>query len=302
MSAGICGSYTTPPRTTKSRCSASVGAGPTANYSRQRQILISLLWRLGETELRRRGGSPPSGTQEQAARAGPPAFGILRIFKASCALRTREFLAVTDFRAKHVISLKILPIPIVEADQIREEVNVPKSRNRNDSGQDFSDRRTSPRLPPSAFPALKSACLSTGSDVTLINISRGGALLESNERLAPSSRVSLRVITTQGTIVLHGRILRSMISDLKDKPRYRSAVVFNREFPLEAKDASSESSQEDTITTVLRPPSPENGDVSGDPALPAYLTKDEGEEVVTLTACVLPGEPDLSEIFRINKW
>ncbi len=177
---------------------------------------------------------------------------------------------------------------------------MPKGKKGQNKGQNYEDRRSSPRLSPEAFPALKGACLVSGSEVKLINISKGGALLESVERLSPSTRISLRLITTEGVVQLYGQILRSTISHLNGGLRYRSAVSFEQEFPLSTIDATAASTSE--AESQIPSPAPENTETSVDSCAPAPPPEDEDGNIVTLTACVLQGEPDLSEFFRVNKW
>ncbi len=176
----------------------------------------------------------------------------------------------------------------------------PKGKRGKDKGQNCEDRRSSPRLSPEAYPSLKGACLVSGSEVKLINISKGGALLESVERLSPSTRISLRLITTEGVIQLYGQILRSTISHLNGGLRYRSAVSFEQEFPLQTVNATAVSTSETERETPS--PTPENVEAQADSSIPAPAPGYEDGSVVALTACVLRGEPDLSEFFRVNKW
>jgi hypothetical protein len=72
----------------------------------------------------------------------------------------------------------------------------------------------------------------------VVNISRGGALLESEVRLPPGTRIVLRVVTIEGVIQITGQVLRSSISSLKGTPKYQSAVAF--ENPLRILDDLSE--------------------------------------------------------------
>jgi hypothetical protein len=174
------------------------------------------------------------------------------------------------------------------------------------AGQDYAERRTSPRLPPEAFPSLSGAYLRGGSSVDLIDISAGGALVECEERLAPSTKICLKVVTTEGAFMLQGRILRSTISQLKGVPRYRSGIAFDQEFPLQAEDSglamdtNIEAAAESQISSSISPLQEElqvgqagNG------------TRIVAEEILTLTTCIAQVAPDLQRIFqfsKINNW
>ena len=113
------------------------------------------------------------------------------------------------------------------------------SKKKNNVYIGDADRRASPRLPPEAFPSLKGTFLSSGASVEFINISSGGALVESEERLAPNTKIRLKITSTEGTFMLQGRILRSTISQLKGTPRYRCGIAFDDKFPLQAEDSNT---------------------------------------------------------------
>ena len=121
------------------------------------------------------------------------------------------------------------------------EPGVPITKQEQIKVQNSKHCRASPRFPPDAFPSLKGACLVSGSEVKLINISKGGALLESAERLSPSTRISLRLITAEGIIQLYGQILRSTICRLNGGLWCRSAVAFDKEFPLQTGSSTADS-------------------------------------------------------------
>jgi hypothetical protein len=72
----------------------------------------------------------------------------------------------------------------------------------------------------------------------VINIARGGALLETDVRLPPGTKIVLRVVTIEGVIQITSQVLRSSISSLKGTPKYQSAVAF--ENPLHILDDLSE--------------------------------------------------------------
>lgn len=105
-------------------------------------------------------------------------------------------------------------------------------QHKKDVLTDCAERNTSPRLPPEAFPSLKGAFLRGGASVKLIDISSGGALVESEVRLAPNTKICLEITSTEGTFMLQGRIVHSTISQLRGGPRYRSGIDFDNKFPL----------------------------------------------------------------------
>jgi hypothetical protein len=95
-----------------------------------------------------------------------------------------------------------------------------------------------PRYSLPDVPSVKSINANAGAEMKVINISRGGALLETEVRLPPNTKIVLRVVTIEGVIQITGRVLRSSISSLKGTPKYQSAVSF--ENPLHILDDLSE--------------------------------------------------------------
>ena len=69
---------------------------------------------------------------------------------------------------------------------------------------DGSDRRRSPRLKPADLPFLKSVEFSKGSKIEIINISRGGLLLETVSRLGPDLKIHVKIVTTEGIFEVEG--------------------------------------------------------------------------------------------------
>jgi hypothetical protein len=175
-----------------------------------------------------------------------------------------------------------------------------------------ADRRTSCRKPPSAIPTLKKLCLSSGLEVQLINISRGGALIESNNRICPTTTICLRMVTAEGVYQLFGRVLRSRVCGLGAGLRYQSAVAFHNEFPLLLEDeaaeprqavpapaAGSPAVQPETAVMTASPASLEPGP---DTLSPDEPTPPENDGILTVTACVPPMGPDLRQMFSANNW
>jgi hypothetical protein len=181
------------------------------------------------------------------------------------------------------------------------------------------ERRTSPRLPPSAIPALKSISLSSGPEVVLINISRGGALLESDRRLRPSTKICLRLVTAEAVHQVWGRVLRSQVSRLAGGLHYQSAVAFDQELALLA--AVTENTLVQTTSSTMEPPAqiaPPTEGVAATEQIPTAREIPASQEeplgqseedsndlppgVLTLTASLLSSGPDLQQAFEINHW
>jgi len=124
-----------------------------------------------------------------------------------------------------------------------------KRKKRDNS---IPNRRLYPRLTPSAVPALKSVSFSQGDEVKVVDISRGGILLETEVRLRPQMKILLKLITSEGILKVDGHILRSSICSLKKMPLYKSAIAFDKplefidkfaQIPAEQKDQGSEAEE-----------------------------------------------------------
>jgi len=169
-----------------------------------------------------------------------------------------------------------------------------------------AERRASPRLPPEAFPSLNGAFLRSGASVELIDISSGGALVESEERLAPNTRISLKIATDKGTLTLHGRILRSIISQLKGTPRYRSGIAFDDKFPLQPENPNTAMAEDIEATAQESfPPTIPRLQVEQSQQPPANHTYTETEETLILTTSISKMAPSLQQyldFIKINHW
>jgi hypothetical protein len=88
-------------------------------------------------------------------------------------------------------------------------------------------KRQHARLTPENTPALKGIALSQGSTARVVDISRGGALIETDVRLCPQTKIGFKVRLEQGDIRVMGSVLRSSIKSLQG-PIYQSAIVFEK--------------------------------------------------------------------------
>ena len=95
-------------------------------------------------------------------------------------------------------------------------------------------KRQHARLNPENTPSLKGIALNQGKTARVIDISRGGALIETDVRLCPQTRIGFKVQTVQGDIRVMGSVIRSSIKSLQGAPIYRSAIAFDN--PLTALD------------------------------------------------------------------
>jgi hypothetical protein len=112
-------------------------------------------------------------------------------------------------------------------------------RAEGDDLQTESNRRAHPRLSAGELGGFRTARIKNGPRVTLIDLSAGGALLESDNRLCPGSVLALE-LTGSSQIVVPLRVVRSQIASLREGALYRGACAFKR--PLELPDFLRQSS------------------------------------------------------------
>jgi hypothetical protein len=96
-----------------------------------------------------------------------------------------------------------------------------------------SDRRQHRRFAASELPGLRSARIKFGPDVALVDVSAGGALLETDARLHPDSEALLELVGSAGEAVVPFRVLRCQIAGLNGSPRYLGACVFTQPLDLD---------------------------------------------------------------------
>lgn len=80
------------------------------------------------------------------------------------------------------------------------------------------------------------AVLRPGQAVLLVNVSSGGALVESGVRLRPGAVTELQATTGQDRMAIKGRLDRCFVAALEPL-RYRGVLVFERRLALETRTA-----------------------------------------------------------------
>ena len=100
--------------------------------------------------------------------------------------------------------------------------------------ENLAAKRQWKRLSPENTPALKGIALTQGNTARVLDISRGGALIETDVRLCPQTKIGFKILMEQGDFRITGSVLRSSIKSLKGTPIYQSAIVF--ENPLTVLD------------------------------------------------------------------
>lgn len=97
---------------------------------------------------------------------------------------------------------------------------------------DTADRRGERRFETFEDHRIVSACVRPGHRARLIDVSAGGALIETSHRLLPGSPVELQVETGSGRASVRGRVLRCAV--VRVRPTwvcYRGAIAFDRHLP-----------------------------------------------------------------------
>jgi hypothetical protein len=159
-------------------------------------------------------------------------------------------------------------------------------------------RRTSPRFSQTQIPNLQDAKLPDGPVARLINISRGGILLETAEYMIPGGIVYLRLVAADVVFLLRGRVLRSHPALMRTpNPVYESAVSFDGNFPVPV-EASAGSV---AVKPAAMPPSgheSSGGESEGQTAVSGA----QSPTAYTVTASVPRSGPDLSQVFGLNSW
>ncbi len=165
-----------------------------------------------------------------------------------------------------------------------------------------SDQRRWPRLKPSSVPFLNSVTFNQGSEVHVIDISRGGMLLETEVRLRPEMKIHLKLLTSDGLIKLDGSVVRSSVASLQGVPKYRSAIAFDHPFHM-LDDMSEQPAAAASPETQPQPQAPQAPGQGGDRPLssPVMGQFDESSSVMTFVALDVPGSA-LSDLFKRNDW
>jgi hypothetical protein len=90
------------------------------------------------------------------------------------------------------------------------------------------DRRAHVRLRPGELSSEVRARLRHGPLLTLIDLSAGGALIETSTRIAPGARVTLEFIRDGASriMVMPTRIMRAEVASLRDGVQYRGGCAF----------------------------------------------------------------------------
>src|SRR4051794_27047260 len=92
---------------------------------------------------------------------------------------------------------------------------------------DTGDRRDASRRAPGELEPLARLRLRTGRELDVVDVSDGGALVETVTRLLPGTHVDVHVITRSGRVLVRSRIVRAYVCLVNaGLLRYRGALAF----------------------------------------------------------------------------
>ena len=97
------------------------------------------------------------------------------------------------------------------------------------------ERRQGTRRTPVAEESLRRMKLRIGPELTVIDISGGGALVEGTARLVPGARLDVHVVPRSGRVLVRSTVVRAWVSQLRsDSVTYRAGLRFDQPVDVEA--------------------------------------------------------------------
>ncbi len=150
----------------------------------------------------------PGGRQESAAAIRERAVPSVTMEEATEQQTVRADMPLTE----------AMPAVLAAADRARAEAEEKKD-----------NRRSHQRVPGKALDWVQVARVKYGPEVSIVDLSAGGVLVESDRPLKPGSKQALEIAGPDKTIVVPFGVLRSKITSLGPKGAvYRAACSFNR--------------------------------------------------------------------------
>ena len=95
---------------------------------------------------------------------------------------------------------------------------------------DWSDRRRAHRRQTFEQHGIEGARMRPGYEVVLVDVSAGGALVESDRRLLPGSLIELHLASSGRAVSVRGRVIRCAVARLMATGVwYQGAIKFDRD-------------------------------------------------------------------------
>jgi hypothetical protein len=102
---------------------------------------------------------------------------------------------------------------------------------------DSIERRAWPRMTTVTRSEMARGKLRPGRPAQIVDVSAGGALIETEWRLLPGTRVELQVGEPVALYSVKARILRCHVALLdRERIRYRGALMFEEQMPFNGND------------------------------------------------------------------
>jgi hypothetical protein len=96
------------------------------------------------------------------------------------------------------------------------------------------ERRSVARRVPQPGEPLARMRVRTGPQLEVVDVSRGGALVEGSARLLPGTHADVHVTTTEGRSLVRSRVVRAVVWEVRpDVIRYRTGLAFDRPVPAD---------------------------------------------------------------------
>ena len=97
----------------------------------------------------------------------------------------------------------------------------------------MEERRRTSRWAPGSTESLSRVRLRAGRELSVINVSPWGALVEGATRLLPGTNVDVHVTAAQGRVLVRARVIRCAVwAVTPDDVLYRGALAFAAEVEL----------------------------------------------------------------------
>jgi hypothetical protein len=97
------------------------------------------------------------------------------------------------------------------------------------------DRRQTRRRTPGTEEPLRRVKLRIGPELTVVDISGSGVLVEGTARLAPGARIDVHVVPRSGRVLVRTTVVRAWVSGLRgDSMTYRAGLRFDQPVDVEA--------------------------------------------------------------------
>lgn len=180
----------------------------------------------------------------------------------------------------------------------------PSNPNARDDGHDAAtataaNRREHVRVRPDDQNKL-AATLASGSDIKLIDLSRGGAQFECERRFLPNASVSLRLRTRDGEVLVTGRVVRSRIVRLASGGLgYLVGVAFAKPLPNDLGEEAAAPAPAPAATAAsapVAPPPVSTGAAAPAAEAPAVETTPAASDVpaVSATSTLVDASADIT--------